>query len=86
LKNIDMLDPDWWLSRGWNLLDYRFLSEEQKADPKIIAAFADRPEPAAHLGRWLSRIGDSGSPEKRIGDKLTEQDLRLAWEGTRSQP
>ena len=85
LKNIDAFDPDWWLSLGRNLLDYRLPSEEQKADAKFVAALAARPELAAHLARWLSRIGGSNQPDETVGDKLTEQDLRRAWEETRSQ-
>ena len=78
MKTIGVLDPDWWLSQGKNLLDYRLLSQEQMADRRIAAAVAARPELAAHLGRWLSRVGGSISPEQGMRDTLTEEDLRIA--------
>ena len=84
MKTIGVLDPDWWLSQGKNLLDYRLLSQEQMADRRIAAAVAARPELAAHLGRWLSRVGGIYIDQAGI-EALTEEDLRIAWEETRSQ-
>ena len=86
LKIIDAHDPDWWLSQGRNLLDFRLPSREQMADPRIVAAFAAQPELAAHLGRWLSRTGEMISLNERVGDTLTEVELRATWEETRLPP
>ena len=75
---IDAIDPDWWLR------DYRLPTREQMENPNFAAAVAARPELAAHLGRWLSRIGKSVSPDQKIVETITEDELRAAWEQTRS--
>ena len=42
----------------------------------------DKPELAAHLGRWMARITEDMGQQQLVGETIA---LRAAWEGTRAE-
>lgn len=74
----ELFDPDRWIASGRKLRDYRRPSKVE-AWPSVEAYFSERPELAAHVGRWLNRIEEIEGEKKA----LTEVDLRALWDATR---
>ena len=71
-------DPDLWMADGGSLLNFRL----PPRTPEVAEMLAGT-ELAAHLGRWMHEVGAMADPELKVGNVLTEEQLRTLWEETR---
>jgi hypothetical protein len=90
MRARDCIDPDQWIADGKNLMDFVWPANERECQLVYQVASAVKGEEyaahfAAHMGRFLGRIGELGGSDQKalIRDRLTEEQLRAAWNETR---
>jgi hypothetical protein len=82
----DLLDPDQWIASGRSLMDFPWPAKTENEREAVKLVLADHPQLAAHLGRWGSRLAEvgRGRSSEKVGDVLTEQQVRELWNETRA--
>jgi hypothetical protein len=81
----DALNPDVWIAHSRRLLEFRVpvdTAEDRRRTKRILSG---DPELAAHLGRWLGKVGELGDEDEVVGNVITEERLRALWEETRER-
>ena len=80
------LDVDKYLADGGQLLDMRMYSKEQF--PMLEAAITTLDDPeinerVARYGRFMMLVAAAVTDDEKVGDRLTEYDMRNLWAQSR---
>jgi hypothetical protein len=82
----DFLDLDQWIASGRAIRDFPWPGETPNERKAIALILADRPQLAAHIGRWGTRLVEAAAhdPHKNVLEVLSEKELIDLWNETRA--